>query len=355
MRTIFWIFIVFLVIGKIKNKKSNSSSKIKINYNSRHTAACDCTYEYDENNILKLYPPDIREEKEMDRLLSLYGISTRPYYLCKTYKMPEGTAAFATKYLGKNYIVLDAQYFESIDKINSSYTLGHEIGHHVQNHNQDNSVHQHEQELEADRFAGALLFKAGYSFDQVKTLKNNYEEDVATVDHPKPSLRRKAIRGGWQNANRLSGKYTLESKKEKSNHTPPKTRVMAKSKTRYIDNRQRVENVIQLFINSLGSGDVKTAYSLQDNDNWGTFDQFSSKSAYGGIEHTKILSKIKITFCKENPCKRLQAEVKYLAIDPVNDSDCENGKVYEQRFYLLPYKGKWKIVKAELISDPYCN
>lgn len=82
--------------------------------------------------------------------------------------------------------------------------LAHEIGHHVNDHFSpvNSKLSPHSKELQADVFAGSLIYKIGGSLEQAK-LAYNGESEKATETHPGRNDRITAIEKGWRRIDSL--------------------------------------------------------------------------------------------------------------------------------------------------------
>lgn len=99
--------------------------------------------------------------------------------------------------------------------------------------------------------------------------------------------------------------------------------------------------VVKLFIESLGKKDFQTAYNLQKIDSWGTFNDFSSTKAFGGINATSI-NEIK-QLPDENGKSVIFVDAYYY--DPVNGDNR-----FEENFYLQKINDEWKITDFKIVS-----
>lgn len=82
--------------------------------------------------------------------------------------------------------------------------LAHEIGHHINDHFSpiNSKLSPHSKELQADVFAGSLIYKIGGSLEQA-ILAYNGESEKATKTHPGRKDRITAIEKGWRRIDSL--------------------------------------------------------------------------------------------------------------------------------------------------------
>ncbi len=144
---------------------------------------------------------------------------------------------------GVRFIVYDEKFLKKFDSDSSRFetvtALAHEIGHHLSGHTlalsyqayQDSSIkycnaesnyfdrikcdeiktnylkESREQELEADRFAGFIMYKYGASLSQITSLyykiTSNYDDSLS--DHPNLNKRIAAVNAGYELAELYKG------------------------------------------------------------------------------------------------------------------------------------------------------
>lgn len=97
------------------------------------------------------------------------------------------------------------------------------------------------------------------------------------------------------------------------------------------------EDQVRGFLNDLGSRNFYAAYSRAQNPSWGSLEQFSSKSSYGGITGVSI-DDVNLNYENGNEAS---VYADYTAYDPINKDG-----VYKQDFILNKIGQEWKIVKV---------
>lgn len=105
----------------------------------------------------------------------------------------------------KRYILYNPEYISWInnatnDKWAAFALLAHEIGHHLNGHTIRRSGSRPALELEADEFAGFVLYKLGASLEQAQGVMNFIAKAKASKTHPGRSSRMHAIQSGWNKA-----------------------------------------------------------------------------------------------------------------------------------------------------------
>jgi hypothetical protein len=95
------------------------------------------------------------------------------------------------------------------DKWASVALLAHEIGHHIKKHTSRRSGSKPRLELEADEFAGYVLYKLGASLEQSQEVMYYISNDQGSSTHPARSARLAAIQKGWSKANQSSAYFVM--------------------------------------------------------------------------------------------------------------------------------------------------
>lgn len=115
--------------------------------------------------------------------------------------------ALATTIGKQRYILYSTAFLENFKKeANTKWAawcvLAHEIGHHLSNHDleaTDPKVRK-QYELEADRFAGGILFRLGASLEEAQAGINTFSLENASQTHPPKRARLEALAVGWKQA-----------------------------------------------------------------------------------------------------------------------------------------------------------
>ena len=106
---------------------------------------------------------------------------------------------FAVIMQGERYIVFDPAWYADASKVSRYLVLGHEIGHHVCGHTKGTRMSRWEVELEADRYAGAAIRRAGGALEQVLQAAARRYSTEGSRTHPPRADRLAAIRAGFNN------------------------------------------------------------------------------------------------------------------------------------------------------------
>jgi hypothetical protein len=170
--------------------------------------------------------------RKIEILMKLAGLPMN-FTVCKAEKIENAYATVDSN--GTRYIVYDDVFLKKLDedssRLQSITVLAHEIGHHLSAHtlfindeNFQNSYNKYckkespnysekickeeylkylklgrDQELEADRFAGFIMYKYGATLDQVVTMYNkiaNNNNDIEST-HPNLNKRSDAVKAGY--------------------------------------------------------------------------------------------------------------------------------------------------------------
>jgi hypothetical protein len=105
----------------------------------------------------------------------------------------------------KRYILYNPSFINWInnatkDKWAAIALLAHEVGHHLNGHTIKKSGSKPALELEADEFAGFVLYKLGASLEQSQEVMKYIATAEATRTHPARGSRMIAIEKGWSRA-----------------------------------------------------------------------------------------------------------------------------------------------------------
>ena len=123
--------------------------------------------------------------------------------------------ALAIRFNNERYIIYDPEFMSNIDgraRWRNLTVLAHEVAHHLNNHpvevrisqNVDRSTYEKRkiQELEADEFAGFIMYKLGAPIDEViKAVSSiSFDGDDTYRTHPNREKRINAIKNGYKRA-----------------------------------------------------------------------------------------------------------------------------------------------------------
>jgi hypothetical protein len=88
----------------------------------------------------------------------------------------------------------------SKDKWSVIALIAHEMGHHMIGHTSRRGGSKPELELEADEFAGSILYKLGATLEQSQSVMHFIAKKEGSKTHPGRDARLSAIEEGWRKA-----------------------------------------------------------------------------------------------------------------------------------------------------------
>jgi len=149
----------------------------------------------------------------INRILQAYNIPSK----IQVVPSAQVNNAVATAKDGKPYILYSKYFVENIkNKSNGEWKLigifAHEVGHHILFHTLGNSSSRRDLELEADKWAGAALYKLGATLEQATACIEETNVNGSST-HPPRADRKQAVQNGW---------YEAQKQGRKIEPTPPK-------------------------------------------------------------------------------------------------------------------------------------
>ena len=105
----------------------------------------------------------------------------------------------------KRYILYNPSFINWIndrtkDKWAAMLLLAHEVGHHLNGHTIQKTGSTPQLELEADQFAGFILYKLGSTLEQAQEVMKYIAKPETSKTHPGRDSRMLAIQTGWNKA-----------------------------------------------------------------------------------------------------------------------------------------------------------
>jgi hypothetical protein len=102
----------------------------------------------------------------------------------------------------KRYILYNPRFIDWINRVTrdkwaTTALLAHEVGHHLNGHTLKKRGSNPTAELEADEFAGFVLYKLGSSLKQAEEVMIYISNEHGSATHPTRTLRIGAIDKGW--------------------------------------------------------------------------------------------------------------------------------------------------------------
>jgi len=110
----------------------------------------------------------------------------------------------------QRYILFNPDFVNQVNRVTqnkwaSIFILAHEVGHHLEGHTLLDISSRPDIELEADQFAGFVLYKMGASLKQAQLAMYYIANVDASKTHPGRADRLLAIQKGWDNADAGAG------------------------------------------------------------------------------------------------------------------------------------------------------
>ena len=136
----------------------------------------------------------------LSEIMNVVGLT--PNFELKTAKVNNIEASISHR---KRYILYNPEFISWItnvtkDKWAAIALLAHEVGHHLNGHTIRKSGSKPKLELEADEFAGFVLYKLGASLEQSQEVMKYIAQTKASRTHPARNSRMLAIQKGWNKA-----------------------------------------------------------------------------------------------------------------------------------------------------------
>lgn len=145
----------------------------------------------------------IASEREIEQIKSILSYSGLPINFDVYSSDIENAVAVMID--NKRYIIYDPKLLQYTDANSNSYwtsmsILAHEIGHHLSGHTLNNNSDKLNNELQADKFSGFILYKMGATLIQAQTAINQLGTEQDTDTHPSKYKRMDIIKKGWEEA-----------------------------------------------------------------------------------------------------------------------------------------------------------
>lgn len=162
--------------------------------------SCNYDGEIPPDEALYGFASDDEAEDALKRIMRYTGLPAN--FAIMAANVPNAAAAL---YEGKRYILYNQYFMYRIkDQTKTDWAalsiLAHEIGHHLSGHTLDDIGSRPGKELEADRFAGYVLYKMGAQLDEALIAIETLASDTGGATHPPKSARIAAMTNGWMDA-----------------------------------------------------------------------------------------------------------------------------------------------------------
>ena len=144
---------------------------------------------------------DLFHAREMlTQIMNVVGLT--PNFELKEAKVDNIEASISHR---KRYILYNPDFINWINNITNDKwaalaLMAHEVGHHLNGHTIKRKGSTPKLELEADEFAGFVLYKLGASLQQAQEVMKYIAKTIASSTHPSRDSRMLAIENGWNKA-----------------------------------------------------------------------------------------------------------------------------------------------------------
>jgi hypothetical protein len=175
-----------------------TSRKTSIN-NSAANAAID-------NSInLPFFSSSADAEKIVSDIMNATGLNCR--FRIKEANVPNVEATIKHH---ERYILYNSEFVNKVNAVTKSkwaniFILAHEVGHHLDGHTEAGLRSCPAIELEADQFAGFVLYKMGATLEQAQLAMYYISNAQSSKTHPARADRLTAIEQGWDRAENQRG------------------------------------------------------------------------------------------------------------------------------------------------------
>ena len=196
------------ITTQVKNNQPTTASEdeTKSKYEFQVEDACG----FDKsmvNETVYSFDSDREAESALKRVMRLTGLPAN--FEIRAASVPNAAAVIKCDRNGNNcnrYILYNQEFMEKVkDETKTNYAelaiLSHEIAHHLSGHTISNTGSSYDMELEADKFAGFMLYKMGASIGETKQSFSNLPIQGSSI-HPPRSARIAAVTNGWYDAKR---------------------------------------------------------------------------------------------------------------------------------------------------------
>jgi hypothetical protein len=162
--------------------------------------------QHGDSLIHQKYSVDSKKEAEdaVANIVKYTGL-TQNFQIVENPGIPTAIAYIKNK---QRYIAYSPKFMLRVkDRTKSDWgavsVLAHEIGHHLAGHTLIRKKRDPQEEIDADRFSGFILYKMGASLEEAKSCANLVELNSNPATHPPKTERLIAITIGWLDANKL--------------------------------------------------------------------------------------------------------------------------------------------------------
>jgi hypothetical protein len=162
-----------------------------------------CSFEGEETNQdFYIFNASNEADQIVGKIVNAFSLSKN--FIVKSADCKNALATVEGK---QRYILYNTSFLEDFKKDAKTKwaaycVMAHEIGHHLNNHDFEvtESRKRKLMELEADKFAGGVLFLLGATLDEAKAGIDILQSKGESNTHPPARARAEAIANGWKNS-----------------------------------------------------------------------------------------------------------------------------------------------------------
>lgn len=166
------------------------------------------------NEKVYSFDSDLEADNALKRIMRLTGLPAN--FEIRAASVDNACAVIKCDNSGNcdRYILYNQEFMEKVkDETQTNYSelaiLAHEIAHHLSGHTLANTGSSYDMELEADKFAGFMLYKLGASIADAKKAYSSLN-NTGSSTHPPKTARIAALSNGWYDAKR-NGEKQVET------------------------------------------------------------------------------------------------------------------------------------------------
>ena len=176
------------------------------------TASCNFATA-DSLEAVYIYEPSTEALQIVERIMEMNVLPQN--FIVRT---ADCNNALATTVNGQRYILYSTRFLENLKQEASTRwaaysVLAHEVGHHLSNHDleETDARIRKRYELEADKFAGGILYRLGATLEEAQAGINTFSLEGETSTHPAKRARLEAVTVGWKKAQELASEAEMST------------------------------------------------------------------------------------------------------------------------------------------------
>lgn len=261
MKTLKFLILITLVVSSCQN--STSKEQRDRTLDSKYEFTIDQSCGFDKTLIgQKTYTFNSDQEAEdlLEKIMSLTGLPAN--FEIRAASIDNACAVIKCDNSGNcdRYILYSQEFMEQIkDATNTHFSeiavLAHEIAHHLSGHTLTSGGNNYDMELEADKFAGFMLYKLGASIEETKRSYSNLPSNGSKT-HPPKTARIAAVTNGWfeakRNGEQITNISSLTKKKQSNSASREKQNTNNLVQSKEVNYEESIHNYL-LNLNSFNS------------------------------------------------------------------------------------------------------